>query len=152
MGNTESCCVSRDKTENLKPGGYKSVVLLNKIQQKKFTDDKFPATKDSLIANWGQPQNNYDDPEIQDLYRQWSDIKWIRADEIPCLNDDEGHLQVFAGKIEPNDIQQGIIGDCYFLSVLSVLTEKPDRVKRLFHEKTSNNEGVYAINVTKNGK
>lgn len=89
MGNSESCCVSRDKTENMKPGGYKSVVLLNKIQQKKFIDDKFPATKESLITNWGM---HSDDPEIQELHATWDDIKWIRADEIPCLNDDDGQL------------------------------------------------------------
>lgn len=34
--------------------------------------------------------------------------------------------------VEPTDILQGAIGDCYFLSSLSVLAEQDDRVKHLF--------------------
>ena len=43
-----------------------------------------------------------------------------------------GKLRIFDEKIEPADIAQGALGDCYFLSVLSVLAEYPDRVKKLF--------------------
>lgn len=37
-----------------------------------------------------------------------------------------------AGSVEPDDIRQGAIGDCYFLSSLSVLAEQDDRIKFLF--------------------
>jgi len=39
---------------------------------------------------------------------------------------------IFDSKIEPADIQQGALGDCYFLSALSVMAEKPDRIRQLF--------------------
>ena len=50
------------------------------------------------------------------------------------------------------DIQQGSLGDCYFLSVLSVLTEKPHRVKKLFVSDQVISEGIFAVKMTKNGE
>ena len=44
----------------------------------------------------------------------------------------DGPVQVFAGEIEPTGIKQGALGKCYFLSVLSVLTEHPKRIKSMF--------------------
>ena len=39
---------------------------------------------------------------------------------------------VFSNGIEPNDIEQGSLGDCYFLAVLSAMAENPEEVKRRF--------------------
>lgn len=54
-------------------------------------------------------------------------------------------------KIEPADIKQGCLGDCYFLSVLSVLSEDPSRIRRLFITEAINEYGIYAVNICKNG-
>lgn len=35
--------------------------------------------------------------------------------------------------ISPSDIKQGALGDCYFLSSLSVIAEKPSRIKSLIN-------------------
>ena len=40
-------------------------------------------------------------------------------------------------RIDPNDIYQGDIGNCYYLAALSALAEKPDLIKKLF----KNNQG-----------
>jgi len=38
--------------------------------------------------------------------------------------------------IEPGDIKQGLLGDCYFLCSLSSLAERPNLIRRLFETKT----------------
>lgn len=35
--------------------------------------------------------------------------------------------------IEPNDVNQGMLGNCYYMAVLSALAEYPERVKALFY-------------------
>ena len=88
-----------------------------------------------MIEDWtDQP------PEI---LARWSKIEWIRADQIQSLNDGKESLKVFQGKIEPNDIKQGALGDCYFLSSLSVISERPERIKKLFATKQVNVEGLF---------
>jgi len=42
---------------------------------------------------------------VQDLVEDWRDIVWIRANEIDSLNDQEGKLELFKDKVEPNDIE-----------------------------------------------
>ena len=54
--------------------------------------------------------------------------------------------------IDPSDIRQGLLGDCYFLSVLSVLAENPSRILSLFVNDKVNDYGVYAIKICKNGE
>ena len=55
------------------------------------------------------------------------------------------------GGIEPNDINQGQLGDCYFLAALSSLAEFPDRVQALFHTKEINKAGIYLVRFYING-
>jgi calpain-15 len=39
---------------------------------------------------------------------------------------------LFKNGIDPNDIKQGMLGDCYFVAALATLAEWPDRVKKIF--------------------
>ena len=64
--------------------------------------------------------------------------------------DDEVHL--FLDGIQPEDVQQGELGNCYFLSALSAITEHPERIQRLFVNSTLNEAGVYGVRMTKNGE
>lgn len=78
-----------------------------------FTDEDFPPNDYSLCGPYGP---------IAD----WETIKWRRtsfAIENPVL---------INKKIEPNDIKQGFLGDCYFLAGLAALAERPDRIFNLF--------------------
>ena len=55
-------------------------------------------------------------------------------------------------KIGPNDIRQGKCGDCYFLSSISSLAEKENRVERIFITKEVNKAGCYAVQLYLNGE
>ena len=56
----------------------------------------------------------------------WDDLEWKRVNEIPDLNESgKGPVEIFYDGINPNDIKQGKLGDCYLLAALSVLAEKP---------------------------
>ena len=80
---------------------------------KKFVDDRFPPNKKSLCGEWG------DLPE-------WKWVEWVNiSDKIP-------NARIFKGKIQPQDIRQGQLGDCYFLAGLAALAQRPDRIFNLF--------------------
>ena len=110
-------------------GTFQEIYEECKAKNTPYEDESFPPTEFSLISDW-------EDEEVQDKVRLWRTFEWMRATEIPSLNDDEGKLQVFFNEVSPDDIKQGLLGDCYFLSVLSVLSEVPSRIKKLFvHDK-----------------
>ena len=73
---------------------------------------------------------------------------WLRPDDIYG----EGNFAVFKGKIEPNDIKQGQLGDCYFLSTLASIAEKPNRIKKLFCTTEVNEAGCYGIKICDMGE
>jgi len=49
--------------------------------------------------------------------------------------------------VQPFDIVQGDVGDCYFLSSASALAEHPDRIKKLFLTTKVNKENIAAVEV-----
>lgn len=99
---------------------YEAIMAECAESESKWTDPLFPPKNSSLA-----PANEWtDDP--------YGNYEWTRASKVPCLTDDEGDLNVFQDDVTPSDIKQGALGDCYFLSSLSVIAEKSDRIKRMF--------------------
>jgi calpain-15 len=98
---------------------------------KKFTDETFLPVRSSLIKNWSSADHS--------TQRSWRYFNWKRISEIY-----EQQIKVF-DVIEPNDIQQGAIGNCYFLSALAALAEFPTRIQRLFDTQEYEAAGVYAV-------
>ena len=73
--------------------------------------------------------------------------KWLRFSEI---KKEKPH--VIYESIDPLDINQGELGDCYFLSSLSSIAEKPERIIRLFEDQNSLNEkGIYFVKLCIDG-
>ena len=103
---------------------------------KPWTDPDFPPNQSSLY-----------DPAIDnevdvDTYNSFS---WKRASEIfkPAY--------IFEDGVEPNDINQGQLGDCYYLATLSSLAEFEDRVQAMFVTKEVNAAGIYLMKLFING-
>ena len=63
----------------------------------------------------------------------------------------KGEFKLF-DTIEPNDIKQGKLGDCWFMCALSSLAERPELVERLFITKTTNEQGFYQVKFCKSGE
>jgi calpain-15 len=78
-------------------------------------------------------------------------VTWKRLPDIASLRDSNGDMNIFFEEIEPNDIQQGELGDCYFLSSLAAIAEEPERIRSMFLNLEANEAGVYGAFMCKNG-
>ena len=58
---------------------------------------------------------------------------------------------IFQDSIDPQDINQGQLGDCYFLAVLSSMAEDPVQIFSMFHTKQINKAGCYLVLLYVNG-
>ena len=73
-----------------------------------------------------------------------SRITWVRASEefadYPFWGTDG---------ITPMDVRQGAIGNCWFMAAASALAEKPQRLEKVFLDKSGkmNTNGIYGVNV-----
>ena len=76
--------------------------------------------------------------------RNKGNYTWKRLSEIYNLKE----LKVYSNNNSlSKDIEQGDFGDCYYLSVLSALTENPERIKKLLPKPKISEEGVYECDV-----
>ena len=112
-----------------------------------FTDELFAPSKQNLckINNLGQwifPE----DVDENDL-NNWENIKWERVENIFMSNE----YQVFYDKIEKEDIIQGNLGNCYFLSAVASLSKYPNLIEKLFFFKEKSNEHCYGCYFRING-
>jgi hypothetical protein len=111
-----------------------------------WTDDQFPPNQHSILAqdkngnflDRDQWENN---PGIEDEVGELSHIAWKRIPELFGKN-----FKVFEGKIEAEDILQGNLGNCYFLSGIAAVAEYPRIIEDLFRTKEPNiDKGYYEV-------
>ena len=76
-------------------------------------DDRFPPNATSLNGEYPVEPG-------------WTKISWKKIQEIIP------NPVIFSDKVEPGDIKQGYLGDCYYLAALAALAERPDRIFNLF--------------------
>jgi Calpain family cysteine protease/Calpain large subunit, domain III len=130
----------------------------NKLLEMKDADNPVPFILRNLED---QKQAHYEDADFspgapalflnpQKPLRQWSPFvkDWRRSNEYT-----KGKPQLFTEPMDADDIRQGSIGDCWFLSAIAVLaTKRRDLLRRIFLELDSNPQGVYACRFIKDGK
>jgi len=109
----------------------------NKIQ---FVDDSFPPAEKSLYL---QPRFS-EHPRV---------ANWLRPQQIHSFGGNAHGipLAVFRSP-RPDDIMQGVLGDCWFLSALAVLAERPELLEKTVITREVNLEGVYQVRLCKDGK
>ena len=125
-----------------------------------FTDEYFPPETNSLYST-KSTLKSYKVPSLpsflskdkkkflsQYALQNKDRYSWKRLSEILNLKD----LNIFQNnKTSINDVQQGELGDCYFLSVLSALSENPERIKKLIPKSKISDKGIYECNVFLHG-
>ena len=103
----------------------------------RFMDKQFPPDQSSLVGK--KTPKDYD--------RSFDKYGYSRPEKIFAGEDD----YVLFEKIEPSDILQGGLGDCYFLVCLAGLAEYPPLIGRLFEFDEKNPYGFYPIWLHING-
>jgi hypothetical protein len=113
-----------------------------------FTDALFPPNLYSIEGK--DSSGNFIDPSVSkkadNLVGRGSDGKlrnppeWKRAKEIF-----QNTFYVFQDLIEPNDVIQREIGNCYFLSPLASVTEFPNLIYQLFRTTSVTANGYYEL-------
>ena len=111
---------------------------------KVFTDPLFPPIDNSLFGldSSGNPIDNEvhkeNAEEIKELKEK--NIGFFRAKDI--LGND---YSLFSEEIEINDIIQGSIGDCYFMTAVANLSKYPNKVKQMFKQSEKNEKGFMKL-------
>lgn len=75
---------------------------------------------------------------------------WLRADEVDRVSDDPkfnktARMKLFQGEIEPKDVCQGQVGDCWLIAAIACLSEHPGAIRKVFYSREANDRGVYYI-------
>ena len=113
-----------------------------------FTDPLFPPTINSLIGL--DSSGNIIDKETYN-----EKIKEIKKDKISFFRPKEilgDDYCLFSEKIEIDDVKQGEIGDCYFISSIANLCKFPNKIRKMFKQTTKNENGFYEIEFCIDGK
>ena len=112
-----------------------------------WTDPMFKPEKANLCpfdksGEWVLPEDVLDSD-----VEGWEKFKWARAEEIL----DTQNYKVFSEGCSADDILQGSIGDCYFLSAIGSLCRFPKLIDRLFYIKEKTKQHEYGIYIFING-
>lgn len=132
---------SKDKEFYSQLSYYKNDKPLPANFEGKFTDPNFPPNKNSLLAL--KPNGDPIDKVAYQKYKNGispSVIGWSRPEEIFNGKD----YKLFEG-ISVDDIAQGTLPDCYFLSAVASVAKYPKLIRGLFKTDTINQNGYYEI-------
>jgi len=105
-----------------------------------WVDPDFQPGVSSLLRNPDAPNSPHAD---------WKKtITWKRPEEMRGMQ----NPVLYETGADPMDIAQGQLGDCWFLSAMSVMTQRERDFVNMFVTKEHSKAGVYAVNYWKNGE
>lgn len=80
------------------------------------------------------------------------DIQGVSTNKWKRISDLLNKPALFDGKIEPKDVVQGSLDDCYFLSALAALAEREENIRAVFKDQTYNPNGIYKVTLRVDGE
>lgn len=123
-----------------------------------FTDSVFPPAAESLYRS---VPSEADDgggdtsirKDLQPFLSTVSGIEWKRAGEIGDVPGQDMTSVVFSDDIAPDDIAQGMLGNCYFLAALaSCASAKDDHLLKDLIIEEGQDVGLYGVKFFVNGR
>lgn len=113
--------------------------IYENIPEGKFVDAEFPPAISSVIGYGIDSKKKPVDPVAKSIWQMRRQYKFLPGKEI--MKD----LQVVVDGIDPSDIFQGALGDCYYLSAISAVAEYGHRIGRILIETQPNEKEVFGI-------
>ena len=117
-----------------------------------FVDSLFPPNKDSILGiKNGKPVEKIQERLIKskkDFIFDLDNIIWLRAEEIFCYQ----HYSIFVDDISIDDVRQGYLGNCYFMSSLAAMTNIPQLICQIFKSFQISKNGFYEIGLNIEGQ
>lgn len=71
-------------------------------------------------------------------------VEWVRATELDVAKNADGGMKLFRG-IDPADVAQGALGNCWLVGAMAGLAEYPAAVRNCFVNVEANDRGKYQI-------
>lgn len=133
------------------------VTPMEELEVTQFADPGILSIFQKIREEHRQSSKPYIDPEfpndLTSLAYDYStfpkalDFIWKRIDGDMVPN-----ITLFGQQLRPEHIKQGELGDCYYLTSLSALAEKPELIRRLFYPQELTKEGCYAVTLCDSGE
>ena len=98
--------------------------LENFDKNNKFEDDDFKPSQESFVV----PEKIKTIVDKQELQLAKTNIKWKRISDF----EDFDKYDLFPPELNCDNFEQGFFGDCYFLSMVALISNYGDLLKRLF--------------------
>jgi calpain-15 len=98
-----------------------------------FIDDQFPPT----------------DRSVGDLKKNIP--PWLRIRDVVCREKNEKTEWTVMLNPQPNDIEQGHLGDCWLMAALTLITQRPRMLSHILLTSTVNKQGIYLVRICHNG-
>jgi calpain-15 len=70
---------------------------------------------------------------------------WIRAEHLHAFKGKRP--QLFEGEIEPDDLCQGAVGDCWLVAAFACASEFPHVIRHMLLTKEYNPRGLYKVRI-----
>ncbi|MFH4980068.1 hypothetical protein AB6A40_006777 [Gnathostoma spinigerum] len=125
---------------------YERVVSFCRSSRTAFLDDGFPQS----IKSIGNIQSMHVQSSSVPFSANPNQLVWLR----PCqISTKDGQLYAWSVFRNPlsSDIEQGSLGDCWLLSAMVVIAERPDALENIVLTKVFNKFGVYQIRLCVDG-